>query len=304
LQAVPLFSVIIPTYNRAELLREALASMAAQNFKDFETIVVDDGSSDGTETVVRSCGFGVHFLRQSNSGPGAARSFGLRHAQGRYIAFLDSDDKWFPWTLQLFDRVISGGPETAFLSGFGASADESWENCDNGLDRMTVRRYPNMLAACTGRMPPVGGTPSICVERGALLQSGGFVNKRMNGEDTDLWLRLGACPGFVRILTPPVFRQRYHVGSVTRQLEPAVAGAWHLLQQERNKAYPGGRDYSRSRRRIICGAVRSVSRECLDRGKTSEALRLYKASFLWNCQLGNWKYLVGLPLAVCHRAGR
>jgi len=301
---MPHFSVIIPTYNRAGLLREALASIAGQMFKDFETIVVDDGSSDGTETVVRSCGFGVHFLRQSNGGPGAARSFGLLHAQGRYIAFLDSDDQWFPWTLQLYDRAIGSNGETAFISGFGASADEPGESYANGLDQMTMRRYHSMLEACTGRMPPVGGTPSICVQRDALLQSGGFVSKRMNGEDTDLWLRLGACPGFVRILTPPVFRQRYHAGSVTRQLEPTVVGAWHLLQQERNNAYPGGPGYSRSRRRIICGMVRSVSRECLDCGRAGEALRLYWASFLWNFQLGNWKYLVGFPLAACRRGCR
>ena len=236
---MPLFSVVIPTYNRAKLLRVALASIAAQEFRDFETIVVDDGSQDDTEEVVRLCGLRIQFLRQANAGPGAARGLGLHHAQGRYIAFLDSDDKWFPWTLHLYERVIARGAETAFISGFGASPDEPCESYANGLDRMTVRRYPSMLAACTGRMPPVGGTPSICVERGALLQSGGFVHKRINGEDTDLWLRLGACPGFVRILTPPVFRQCYHAGSVTRLMEPAVAGAWHLLQQERNNAYPG-----------------------------------------------------------------
>jgi glycosyltransferase involved in cell wall biosynthesis len=293
---LPFISVIIPTYNRADLLREALASIASQEFRDFETIVVDDGSKDDTGKVAQGCGFPVRFHRQENQGPGAARNAGIGLARGQYVAFLDSDDTWFPWTLELFYRAIASGPGTAFISGIDAPMEESGQRHAYGLDQMTLRRYPNMLAACTGRMPPVGGTPSICVERGALVHAGGFVNKAITGEDADLWLRLGACPGFVRIESPPVFRLRTHVGRVTRQLEPSVAGAWYLLQQERNHAYPGGRGYSRRRRRIICGMVRSVSRECLNHGSVREAFRLYRASFWWNFQLGNWKYLAGLPV--------
>jgi hypothetical protein len=115
---------------------------------------------------------------------------------------------------------------------------------------------------------------------------------------------LGASPGFVRILAPPVFRQRFHAGSITRQIEPAVAGAWHLREQERNHVYPGGRRYSRGRRRIICGTIRSVSRECLSRGLVDEGFRLYWATWGWNLALGNLKYLFGFPLAALRHSGR
>jgi hypothetical protein len=303
---MPFFSVIIPTYNRATLLQEALASVNAQEWRDFEVIVIDDGSTDETEAVVLASQLPVRFFRQTNAGPGAARNLGIRQATGRYITFLDSDDKWFPWTLKVFQQAFARGREPTFLSGFGSGQDEPVENHAGtaGTGVLKLTQYASMLDACTDRTPPVGGTPSICVERTAVLQAGGFVEKRINGEDTDLWLRLGASPSFVRILQPPVFWQRRHEGSVTRQLEPAVAGAWHLLEQERRKIYPGGVPCRRKRRRIICGTLRSVSLDCLDQGRVTEAFRLYGASFAWNFLLGNLKYLAGFPLAACRKGQR
>jgi len=298
---MPFFSVIIPTYNRAALLREALASVMAQECRDFEVIVVDDGSTDETEAVVRASQLPVQFIRQTNAGPGAARNLGIHQASGRYITFLDSDDKWFPWTLKVFQQAIASGKEPAFLAGFGSGQDEPGENHAGtaGVAALELSQYGTMLDACTDRTPPVGGTPSICVARTAVAETGGFVDKRINGEDTDLWLRLGASPGFVRILQPPVFWQRLHEGGVTHKLEPSVAGAWHLLEQERRQIYPGGACCRHRRRRIICGTVRSVSLECLDRGRVAEGFRLFAASFMWNFVLGNFKYLVGFPLIAC-----
>jgi glycosyltransferase involved in cell wall biosynthesis len=301
---MPFFSVIIPTFNRADLLREALVSLAAQRFQDFEIIVIDDGSEDDIESITRACGLPLSYFRQPNSGPGAARNLGLRHARGQYITFLDSDDTWFPWTLEVFHRAIEENDGPAFLAGFGASLGEKWETAANGLEQMSTRRYPDMLRACTDRTPPVGGTPSVCVRRDVVEKAGGFAAGRINGEDTDLWLRLGCCDGFVRVLKPPIFRQRYHNSSITRRLEPSVAGAWFLLQQEKNQAYPGGAHGRRRRRRIICGTVRSVTLECLDHGRTGDAFQLYWESFWWNLGLGNLKYLAGFPVAACRRQGR
>ena len=298
------FSIIVPTFNRADLLREALASLAVQRFQDFETIVVDDGSDEDIESVTRTCGFTVRYFRQVNSGPGAARNLGLRHAGGRYVTFLDSDDVWFPWTLEIFHCAIEQNESPAFLAGFGALPGEKWDTATNGLEQMSARRFPDMLTACTDRTPPVGGTPSVCVRRDALEKTGGFAPGRINGEDTDLWLRLSGCAGFVRIFKPPVFRQRYHEGSVTRRLEPSLAGARFLLQQEKKQMYPGGANARRRRRRIICGTIRSISLECLDQRRTGEAFRLYMESFWWNLALGNFKYLAAFPVAAFLGPGR
>src|SRR4051794_5139151 len=101
------FSVIIPTYNRLQLLKEALDSVWRQTFTDYEVIVVDDGSTDGTRDYLESLGDKLRFFVQPRRGPGAARNLAAQHANGEYLAFLDSDDLWFPWTLATFAEVIS-----------------------------------------------------------------------------------------------------------------------------------------------------------------------------------------------------
>src|SRR5262249_35304485 len=100
------FSVVIPTYNRLDFLRQAISSVWAQTNREYEIIVVDDGSTDGTMDYLLSLGPNIKALRQANSGPGAARNLGAKHASGRYVAFLDSDDVWFPWTLATYHKLI------------------------------------------------------------------------------------------------------------------------------------------------------------------------------------------------------
>ena len=292
----PFFSVIVPTFNRAVLLREALDSIVRQTFRDFELLVVDDGSSDETEAVVSSCGMPVRFLRQANQGPGAARNLALSRAQGQYVAFLDSDDQWFPWTLDTYHRIITSQNHPAFMSGVAIPLENPALRSAIDPTTLDIRPFPHLLAACTDRVPPVGGTPSICLDRLALKESGGFVSRRISGEDTELWLRLGLKPGFVRILHPPVFLQRKHTGNVTNQLDPSLAGGRYLMQQERSDAFPGGSAFRQKRRRIICGTVRSLCLDCLQAGRLIDACSLYLATFAWNLALGNLKFLAGFPL--------
>src|SRR3954453_7371445 len=104
-----LFSVIIPAHNRVGLIGQTLKSIWAQSFTDFEVIVVDDGSIDGTVEFLRSLKEHVTVLSQRNRGPGAARNLGASHAKGEYLAFLDSDDLWFRWTLEVYAQVIRNG---------------------------------------------------------------------------------------------------------------------------------------------------------------------------------------------------
>jgi glycosyltransferase involved in cell wall biosynthesis len=114
---MPLLSIVIPSFNRAALLEKALVSVGAQDLSDSEVIVVDDGSTDETEKVVRNCEFKIRFERQARKGPGAARNLGWSLASGDYIAFLDSDDVWFPWTLQTYRNCISRYSDPKFVIG-------------------------------------------------------------------------------------------------------------------------------------------------------------------------------------------
>ena len=94
--AMPKVSVIIPTYNRAPFVTEAIDSVLAQTFLDYEVIVVDDGSTDNTKDVLLPYGERTRYIYQPNSGVGAARNAGIRCAIGEWLAFLDSDDIWLP----------------------------------------------------------------------------------------------------------------------------------------------------------------------------------------------------------------
>ncbi len=110
----PFFSVVIPVYNRAALLGRALRSVLAQSEQDFEIVVIDDGSADNPSRVVEELADPrIVFVRQDNRGGGAARNTGIAKARGRFIAFLDSDDRFFPHHLATMRKLLENAPGTA-----------------------------------------------------------------------------------------------------------------------------------------------------------------------------------------------
>ena len=110
----PLFSVVLPVYNRANLLGDALRSVLAQTEQDFEIVVVDDGSTDNPSRVVEAIGDPrIEFVRHENRGGGAARNTGIDKARGRFVAFLDSDDRFLPHHLATMRRLLESAPGAA-----------------------------------------------------------------------------------------------------------------------------------------------------------------------------------------------
>src|ERR1044072_1794023 len=107
----PLVSVIIPTYNSARFLAESIQSVLGQSFRDFELIVIDDGSTDNTEAVVAAFPEALRYVKKANGGPAAARNFGIREARGDFIAFLDADDFWMSDKLALQVAHFNDHPE-------------------------------------------------------------------------------------------------------------------------------------------------------------------------------------------------
>jgi len=108
---MPKVSVIIPTYNRLPMLKEAVDSVLAQDFEDMELTVVDDGSTDGTAEEIKRYGGRVKLLQHSvNKGVSAARNKGILHAKGKYIAFLDSDDLWVKGKMKIQMAFLDDNP--------------------------------------------------------------------------------------------------------------------------------------------------------------------------------------------------
>ena len=287
------FSVIIPTYNRQELLRQALDSVWAQTFTDYEVIVVDDGSADGTLDYLNSLGDRVQVLRQANQGPGAARNLGLSIARGDYIAFLDSDDLWFPWSLTIYARVIEQNGAPSFIAGKPKVFLDYADLGSIAEELLDLLKFQDYLAS--GDEWRWFGVSSFVVNRQALLHVGGFTNDRVNGEDADLALRLGVSSGFVQICSPPTFGYRSHTGNITKDTQKSLAGFRRMIQEEQSGNYPGGPARSCERWRIITRHVRPTMVSCLQQRMNREAWSLYGKTFGWHLLLGRWKCLLGFP---------
>ena len=190
-------SVVIPLFNKAPFIERALRSVAAQTFTDFELIVVDDGSTDGGSTIVRSFSDPrIRLIEQENAGPGAARNRGLREARGEFVAFLDADDEWLPEFLSESVRLLDKNPNAgAVTSGYfafpgGASTEVLWRSrgLTDGLVRVTPETKPSLVIALLPYM-----TPCTTVARAGVLRKwGGFyhVNFCTHAEDAHLWLKV------------------------------------------------------------------------------------------------------------------
>lgn len=181
----PYFSVVIPTYNRASFIRAAVESVLQQSYRDFEVIVVDDGSTDNTESVVRSIQDDrLQYLRKLNGERGAARNFGTREARGKYVTFLDSDDTVYPHHLQTAYDFLQRNPVEFCHLGFDMK-DAKGHVIRESSNLVNINR--NILS---GNVLSCNG---VFVQKEVLLQNPFSEDRALSSlEDWELWLRLGA----------------------------------------------------------------------------------------------------------------
>lgn len=191
-------SIIIPLYNKAPYVRRALDSIAAQTFADFETIVVDDGSTDdGPEIAAAYPDARLRLIRQDNSGPGAARNAGIAQARGEFLAFLDADDEWLPNYLAEGVRLLeSSGPEVASVTcGYieypsGASTENVWRRrgITAGVHRIHLGTSPSLFVSMLAYMSPW----STLARAEVIRKWGGFYDREKcrYGEDATLWFKI------------------------------------------------------------------------------------------------------------------
>jgi glycosyltransferase involved in cell wall biosynthesis len=290
---MPLFSVLIPTFNRVSLLPATLDSVFAQRLTDFEVIVVDDGSTDGTLDYLRSSRKEVRILSQSNRGAGSARNLGSREAQGKYLAFLDSDDLWFPWTLEVYRDIIQTHREPSFIAGKPLIFYDAQELGEAVLGPARSEWFVDYFAS--GDEWRWWGASSFVLRRDAFHAVGGFTEEWVNDEDTDLTFRMGISPGFVQITAPVTFAYREHSASISKDRARLLVGTWSRIRAEKEGQYPGGKIRAMERRRILTRHVRPVTLGCLRQGLWREAWQMYISTFKWNALLGRIKFLAGFP---------
>ena len=196
---MPLFSVVIPTFDRRDLVPRAIRSVLSQTFEDFEILVVDDGSTDDTATVVR--GLGDPRLRlltlSPNRGPAAARNAGIAAARGELISMLDSDDEFLPTFLERTRAALAPTDSNVGFSWTGT--EKTWTSNDDGVFRELTRRlvwsptFPSREDArryCLTHDPQWGTNDGVTIKAAALAKCGIFDEAMRACEDADLLIRL------------------------------------------------------------------------------------------------------------------
>lgn len=221
-------SVVVPLYNKAKWVRRSLDSLAAQSFKDFEVIVVDDGSTDGSGEIVATYPDPrVRLVCQPNAGPGAARNRGIAEARGEFLAFLDADDEWMPEFLeQNLAALEAAGPEVAaVVCGYVEfpaviSRERMWRRrgVEEGLFRATPQTVPQQLVYLLAYMNPW----ATMIRTATLQRHGGFFGRErcLYGEDAYLWLKVLLNEQVLVTMTPLV---RFHTeaSSLSKNLKGA-----------------------------------------------------------------------------------
>ena len=258
---MPRVSVIITTYNRAHLVSQAIQSVLDQTFRDFELIIVDDGSSDDTEAVVR--GFNdprIRYIYQENKGISGARNTGIRNARGRYIAFLDSDDLWLPTKIEqqvhILENVESSVPCclcNAIIRGNPANKPTSFALAplqtiyDKGI-------WLNVTSVLSTRC--VFFTQAVAIRRSSFEKIGGFDESLWVMEDHDLALRLSLEGPWAYIKEPLVIYNKGAFGSLADQARRDPVRLQQCIKALHLKILSDKRIRSRKTHRNLLGTIR------------------------------------------------
>jgi glycosyltransferase involved in cell wall biosynthesis len=263
-------SVIIPTYNRILFVMEAVASVLAQSYRDFELIVVDDGSTDGTPAALAAWGDAVTVLRrEARRGVSAARNLGARAAKGDWLAFLDSDDLWLPDKLARQMEYVQANPELIICQ-----TGEAWIR--NGVrvnPPAACRKVSGDIFLPSLRRCLVSPS-AVMLSRRLFEETGGFDEELPAAEDYDLWLRIAWRHPVGLVPEALVIKRGGHADQLSRQwgLDRFRIRALMKLLQE-----PGlPLAYREATRSVLAEKCRIYSQGCAKRGRWDEAGR-YRA---------------------------
>ncbi len=205
-------SVIIPTFNRADFLDRALTSILGQSLQPDEIIVIDDGSTDNTQGLVKGDYPQVKYIYQENKGVSAARNLGLSKAQSKWLAFLDSDDEWLPKKLAMQVEQLNQNQDIKLCH-----TNEIWIRNEKRINQMKKHKkhrgwiYDKCLPLCA--ISP----SSVIIHRSLFDSIGNFDESLPACEDYDLWLRICAYYPVSYIEEPLIIKRGGHDDQLSRK---------------------------------------------------------------------------------------
>ena len=236
----PLISIVIPAYNYARFLPEAIGSALAQTYGRTEVIVVDDGSTDNTPEVVKPFLERIHYHRKINGGLSAARNTGTELAKGEFLIFLDADDLLLPeMAAHSWHAVRDGSCDIQLVASMSLIMDHLGQLRDEDHPApLTVNRFIQREdLVVTSRFP----VPSL-IRKQALLDIGGFDTSLRSTEDRDMWIKI-ASRGKVLFLGQPLSVKRLHGENMSNQARKQTATMRVVISRGLAATHPASRRF-------------------------------------------------------------
>lgn len=287
----PLITVITPTFNRADFIEEAVNSVLAQTYGNFELLIVDDGSTDDTKAVLAPAlqDTRVQYFYQQNQGQSVARNLALAKAKGEFICFLDSDNYWPPEKLESQVRQFAENPDYDVVYGDIIEIDEQGRE----VTRKNMRRYSGNISSFMIRDNCVSMNTAMARKR-CFDELGAISGQRRVADDYDLWLRFSAK---FRFLYVPEFWAFYRVmeNQISTDKTRRFDSNWQIITDFR-QAFPDAmpeKDF-----RIGFSAFHSrKARYLASKGAKKEALReISRAIRLCPTRVACWRSLAAVLL--------
>lgn len=223
----PLISVVIPTYNRAAVLLRAVDSVLKQSFKNFELIVVDDGSTDETKELLATFIDSENFLyfKHQNRGVSCARNFGVERARGELICFLDSDDEWLPHKLEEQIQFLESHPEHQIVYG-----EELWVRNGKRVNQKNIHKKSggHIFKECVQQC--LIAPSSVMLSKKLFFEMKGFDESFLVCEDYDLWLKISSLYEIGFIEKPLIIKHGGHADQLSTKY--VAMDLWRLKSMQ------------------------------------------------------------------------
>jgi glycosyltransferase involved in cell wall biosynthesis len=281
------FSVLLPVYNRESYVRQAVDSVLNQSFRDFELLVIDDGSTDRTPEILKSYGSKLTLIHQHNRGPEVARNTAAALARGEYLVYLDSDDYFLPFALETFDKVIRATNSPALLMGsiafFRNGEAPPQPPPTDTIEIFKFRNYASKTMSLSSN--------NTIVRKSVFDAVGGgrkdTTPQTFHVDDTYIQLKVGDYSPVVIIKRPWTLAYRLHGENTSKDLEATANGFLRIIRLDKRGEFgkPSWNRYAFLGGRVLAYAYR----DCWRNGQGKLAFRLILgAGFM-------------VPIAICSR---
>jgi len=235
------FSVIITSHNQAQFIRDAVDSALAQTYSDKEIIVVDDASSDGSQSILEQYGDAIRLVKvEKNVGASRARNVGIGIATGGFLVFLDGDDLLVPWALEIYGEIVDRKRPEIILSAMLWFEGRSPKFNERKPEQIEVVAYESLLDK---DRPYRASASALVIRRDVFTRVQGWTNEIFPMEDLDVLVKLLRSGRTAQILAPPTVCYRVHAANTVHQVANCAGALRLIMKKEKRGDYPDGQSH-------------------------------------------------------------